>query len=286
MYAQADQQLVQRPVASDVELLTPEVPSPLVRRVLLFEFVALVEYWVAPLFLGLSNYAGIWSSIGYLLFGVLVATLLIGVLLPLRRHLASAFVKPYRKLAYHAIWTMSLLASLFATGTLQIGSTGPTALETATVYTPFGAWPGVGFTLPALHLSGAPNLEVVTMLSLLSILWAGAVVLRFGRPTPSCPVDTEPRPSWGVRVVTAVFWAPLGFMTSCAFCTPVYLAALAALAPGVALAAYNTIPLVPWIGLSGLLGLLSLFCTLHPLRIATARPPAESWVNEDARAIE
>jgi hypothetical protein len=235
------------------------IPTPLGRRVLLFAFVALAEYWVAPLLFDVTNYAGEWSAIGVVLFGFFATVLVVFVLWPLRAHLAKLTRR--NRVWFHALWSGSLLVSLVVTNTLQwtppLHASGPTVTSPTTVYTPFGAWTSLAFTAPSTGFSGTLNVEVVTIFGLLAVLWAAAVILAKQKGEAACPRPEAPVSSWRARIAPAVVFGPLGFLTGCPSCAPAYLALLAAVAPGTAASGYSAVPLVPWIGFAGLLYLVS-----------------------------
>ncbi|MCI4362509.1 MAG: hypothetical protein L3J77_04900 [Thermoplasmata archaeon] len=244
---------------------------------LFFEFVVLAEYWLAPLFLGVTNYAGTWSAVGIALFVVFATTLVVAVLLPLRPHLRDAMATRRDRLAFHSVWAAAFTLGLFVTYTFQLGGTEATsaavAFGTTTVYGPFGAWPSLTFFVPALRLFGTLNVENLVALGLLSVLGASAVRLGTFQTARACVVD-DPRPvPWARRAAAFVVWTPLGLLTGCTACAPLYLSAMGLLVPGVAAGGLSAVPLVPWIGFAGFLYLFSFGLALHLLRRATRPEP-------------
>jgi hypothetical protein len=248
------------------------VPGPLGKRVLLFEAVVLLEYWLAPGVLGVTNYAGLWSAAGLLLFPLVVASVAVFVLFPLLPHLRLAFRSRRNRWAFHGVWVGTLLAGLFATDIVQVtpGPASP-ALQfgTTTVYTPFGAWPSITTYLPALHLWGTWNVEGPTVLALLSLLSAASVVLGPLRARAAC----EPRPAraatWRTRLSPLGAFAPLAFVSGCPGCPPLYLLTIASVAPTAAVQVSAAIPLVPWIGFAGLVYLGGFAAAIALIRRAT-----------------
>ncbi|MCI4354069.1 MAG: hypothetical protein L3K06_01735, partial [Thermoplasmata archaeon] len=252
----------------------PPIPGPTARTLLLFEFVVLIEYWLAPVFLDIGNYVGIWSDIGVGLFLGLISTLTFTVLWPLRARLAPALAVPRLRFTFHGLWLGSVVVGLFATATFRLASASAFAgapglqVQWDAVATPFGAWPTLMFSYAPLDLIGALNAEVLSLLGVLSVVWASVVVLGMARPAARCEAPSRAVPRWR-RATALLMWGPLGFMTGCSSCTPIYVAVLGVIAPGSALSAYNSIPLVPWIGLAGLLYVASLAITLRLLRRVT-----------------
>jgi hypothetical protein len=248
------------------------VPSPIGRKILAFEFVVLLEYWIAPIFLGITNYAGIWSEAGTLLMILFVSSLIVLVVLPLRPHLRAALTTTRNRAIFHGIWWASFVVALFVTNTIQFvdgPSTGPVSLGQTTVYTPFGAWASLTVYDPTLHLWATFNPEGPTILILLSFLSAASVVLGpWGRPR-TCPAPSAPPRAWSGRLASAGIVAPLGFITGCTGCSPLYFSALALVAPGTAEGASAAIPLVPWIGFAGLLYLFGFWLATRLIRHAT-----------------
>ncbi|MCI4359393.1 MAG: hypothetical protein L3J95_03095 [Thermoplasmata archaeon] len=250
------------------------VPSALGRRVLLYEFVVLAEYWLAPTLLGVTNYAGIWSDVGVLLFVLFVGSLAWFVLRPLRPHLKRALRSRESRLAFHGVWAAALAAALFVTNVFQISR--PSAIGSSvqlgdtTVYSPFGAWPSLTVYLPRIGLFGTFDVEVLTVLGLISVLGSAALRLAIDRRSTTCPaVPTRP---WTTRVATVAVWSPLGLITGCTACAPAYLAILGLVAPA-ASTGLASVPLVPWIGLAGLLYLGSFGLAIHLIRRATGPAP-------------
>jgi hypothetical protein len=251
-----------------------QVPSPLGAKILLFEFIVLIEYWTAPLFLNVTNYAGAWSGVGTLLFVLLVTTLAFFVLLPLIPHLRIALAVGRDRWLFHGIWMGSLAVGLVVTSTIQwvspaTGSGTPVELGRTTIYTAFGAWPSLTILVSGLHLFATVNLEVPTTIGLLSVLSAAAVLLGPVRRARACARGAPRKGLWGSRLASVAIWSPFGFITGCASCAPAYLALLALVAPATAASGYSAVPLVPWIGLAGLLYVASLGLALHILRQAT-----------------
>ncbi len=251
------------------------VPSDLGRKVLAFEFVVLAEYWVAPVFLGVTNYAGIWSEIGSALFFVLVGSLLVFVLVPLIPHLRAALGSWKRRLVFHGVWVTSLTVGMFVTNILQFvdgPTSGPILLGQETVYTPLGAWSSLTVYLPGVQLWATFNPEGPTVLFLLGFLSAASIVLGPMRRPAACPTPSpkstgrkSPLPSLGAL-------APLGFITGCPACSPAYFALLSLLVPGAAVGAYAALPLVPWIGFAGLLFLVGFWLAVRLIERSTSPP--------------
>lgn len=259
----------------------PEVPSRLARRVLLFEFVVLVEYWIAPTLLGVTNYAGVWSDAGILLFAIFVGTLAVLVLWPLRAHLARAMRTRRERWAFHGVWIAGFAAALFLTDAVQIGAPARSAsaivVGTTTVYSPFGAWPSLTLYAPAAGLFATIDVEILTVLGLIAILGSAGLRLTLARRSVAC---TPPRPvGWRTQLASVAVWSPFGLITGCSACAPAYLSVIGIFAPA-ASSGLRVVPLVPWIGLAGLLYLTSFGLSLHLLRKATApagdEPPDES----------
>ena len=240
---------------------------------LLFEFLVLVEYWLAPLFLGVTNYAGVWSDVGMILFAIFATSLVAAVLLPLRPHLRAAMASRRDRLAFHGVWAAAFTVGLFVTYTFQLGGTeaasGPVVLGATTVYGPFGAWPSLTFFVPALRLFGTLNVENLVALALLSVLGASAVRLGAFRASRRCVVEERRTDPWARRAAALVVWTPLGLVTGCTACAPLYLSAVGLLAPGVAAGGLSAVPLVPWIGFAGFLYLASFGLALALIRRAT-----------------
>ena len=255
------------------EPLAP-VPGPIGREVLLFEFLVLAEYWLAPLLFGVTNFAGEWSLIGNLLFATLVATVVVTIVLPLRRPLATALSTGRRRLLFHGLWAGSLVTGLIATSVLQSEPAGAAGgwINAGTVYSPFGAWPAVAYGVPSLHFLVTLNLPIVVMLGFLAIIWASAVSIGVARRAAECAVPRVGPSGWRQRLVSVAALGPLGFMTGCSYCPPLYIAGLALVAPDLATQTYASVPLTPWIGFTGLLYLASLGLSTYLLARATARP--------------
>ena len=268
----------QAPAGVDVSRSSPPVvPSPLGRKVLTFEFVVLVEYWVAPLFLGVTNYAGYWSDAGVPLFLLLVGSLIVFVFVPLIPHLRGALRSLRNRVIFHGIWSGTFVLMLFTTNIIQF-STGPATpavlLGTTTVYSPFGAWSSVTMWVPALQLWATWNLEGPTVLLLLSLLSAASVLLGPLSAVRACPIPPRRPRTWAGRFASVGVLAPLGFISGCPGCAPMYFAALATVAPASAESASAAIPLVPWIGFAGLLYLAGFALALYLIRRATDAPPS------------
>lgn len=250
----------------------PPVPSPLGRKVLAFEFVLLLEYWIAPLFIGLTNYAGLWSDFGFGMFFVLVGSLIVFVFWPLRPHLARALARRRSRLVFHAVWSVTFVVGLFAVNIIQFtdGPAQPWILfGQTTVYSPFGAWPSLTMWVPALRMWATWNLEGPAVLLLLSLLSASSLTLGPLSAVRACPVPAAPTVGWRSRLASAGILAPLGFISGCPGCAPAYFAALATFAPATAEGASASIPLVPWIGFAGLLYLLGFWLAVWLIRRAT-----------------
>ncbi len=263
------------PVASSERAFPlPRIPGPIGRRVLLFEFLVLIEYWLSPVLFGVENYAGLWSTIGWLLFFLFVGSLMVLVVLPLRPHLARARDLPWARAVFYGSWAGSILLWLFVTNTVQVVAQGgqPSSFTWATVYTPFGPWTSLAFTFAPLDLAGTLNLEVGAVLGLLGFLWASALILGPFSARRACPVDpTAPSRPWRARLASVAAWGPFGLISGCPSCAPAYVAWLSLVAPGPAANGYATIPLVPWIGLAGLLYLASFGLLLLTLSRITRR---------------
>ncbi|HEV2428887.1 MAG TPA: hypothetical protein VGV64_03445 [Thermoplasmata archaeon] len=244
---------------------------------LLYEFLVLAEYWVAPPLLGIRNYAGLWSDVGVVLFGVFVATLAVFVLWPLRIPLGRALSTRGPRLAFHSVWIGSLVAALFLTNTFQLSRAtlagAPVQLGATTVYSPFGAWPSLTIYLPRIGLFGTLDAELLTVLGLLAVLGSATLRLFAARATSECPRPID-RP-WRSRIASAMVWSPFGLITGCPACAPAYLALVGLVAPG-APAGLALVPLVPWVGLAGLLYLGSFALVLYLLRRATEPDPIPS----------
>lgn len=261
------------PVGGDpLNSLGQTVPSSLGRKVLAFEFLVLLEYWLAPLFLGITNYAGVWSDVGILLMILFVTTLTVFVVLPLRPHLRVALASRRSRALFHGIWSGSFIVALFATNLLQFvdgPSAGPVTLGQTTVYTPFGAWPSLTVYVPAIHLWATFNVEGPAIFLPLSFLSAASVVLGPLARSRACPTPASRPRTWGRRVASAGIVAPIGFISGCPSCLPLYFSAIALVAPGTAEGASAAIPLVPWIGFAGLLYLLGFWLATTLIRRAT-----------------
>lgn len=250
----------------------PQVPTPLGRKVLLFVALALVEYWVAPLFLGITNYAGLWSDVGVLLFFVTMGSLAVFVVLPLLPHLREALRPRRNRWLFHGIWSGAFVVGLLAVNIVQF-TDGPSSpafqLGTSTVYSPFGGWPTLTMYVPALQLWATWNLEAPAILFLLSWLSASSVVLGPARGTDACPLPSNTLGLGRRRWASVGVLAPLGLISGCPGCAPVYFAALAMIAPGAAERASASVPLVPWIGFAGLLYLAGFALSLWIIHRST-----------------
>ncbi len=253
------------------------IPSVRGRRVLLFEFVVLLEYFVAPAIFGVTNYAGLWSAIGSVLFVVLVASLLLFVVRPLLPRLTEAIHHRRGRLLFHGVWGAAFAGGLLLTNLVQFvggGSTGPVSFGEMTVYTPLGAWPTLTIFVPTIGLWVALNVAQPALLLLLSVLSAASLVLARNAPCPAVPA--EPRATLRPSRLSAVgALSPLGLVTGCPTCFPAYFSLVALVAPGVASSAYVALPLVPWIGLAGLLYLLGF--VLVTRSVVRATTPARSF---------
>ena len=234
------------------------VPSPLGRKVLLFSFLVLAEYWLAPLLFDISNYAGTWSTVGNVLFVFFLAVLAVFVVRPLVPHLRAALSTGRRHLLFHGLWAGSLALGLAATNLVRFdpATSPPASLLALSAESPFGFSPSVQFTTGPLGLVGGLDVVSVTVLGLLSVLWASAVLMTLARRSVACEV-VPASTGWRARIGSLAVWGPFGFITGCSTCTPVYLAVLGVFAPGVAASGYSSMPLVPWIGFTGLLYLVS-----------------------------
>ncbi len=255
------------------------VPGARARRLLAFLFVALAEYWLAPLFLGITNYAGLWSEIGVGLFFAFVGGIVGLVLWPLRRHLSVVPARPRDRFAFHGLWAGALVASLFVTNSLQLGvpASAPgysPGLGVSTVYTPFGAWPSLTVYVPAVHFYGTFVPEELVVVGLLSLLGASIVRLAALRRSVSCETGPGPATRRGrlARFASVAVWSPLGLVTGCASCTPIYLSLIGLVAPAVAAGGLSAEPLVPWIGFTGLVYLASFGIALVLLQRTTSPP--------------
>ncbi|MCI4348733.1 MAG: hypothetical protein L3J93_00725 [Thermoplasmata archaeon] len=261
----------------------PEVPSPFARRVLLFEFVALAEYWLAPPLLGVTNFAGIWSDLGIVLFAVFVSSIVLLVIRPLWPHLRQAERTRQDRWTFHGVWIGTFAAALFLTNTFQLSppssASAPVVVGVTTVYSPFGAWPSLTFYLPGAGLFGTFNVEIVTVLGLIAVL--GSAVLRVSafRRSLACPSE---RPFAGsAPLASAAVWSPFGLVTGCAACAPLYLSVLGLVAPAAASGGLAASPLVPWIGLAGLLYLASFGLVIHLIRRSTEPVPPHVTENRN-----
>ena len=290
MGGEALHELTDSGAPTDAGPTAPAIPGPIARTILLFEFLVLVEYWLAPLFFSIDNYVGIWSAIGAVLFVALIGTLVVTVLLPLRTRLRPATQTRRARATFHGLWLGSVVVGLFATATFRFASAGLLAgspalqIEWDSVATPFGSWPTLMFSYAPLGLLGALNAEVLSLLGVLSVIWASVVVLGMARPATRCEAPSRATSPWR-RAAALLTWGPLGFMTGCSSCTPLYVAGLGVVAPGSALSAYNAIPLVPWIGLAGLLYVASLAITLRLLARVTDPSVVDTAPPTPSRAI-
>ncbi|HEV2165868.1 MAG TPA: hypothetical protein VGS23_02640 [Thermoplasmata archaeon] len=255
------------------------MPGPLGGRVLAFVFLAIAEYLVAPPLLGLTNFAGTWSTVGAGLFGALILSVGLFVLRPLRPVFEKILADPSDRRPFLLLALGGFLLGLFATSSLQIvpaGSPygGPLGYSAGwtTVYSPLGAWPSFGFTLGALGLAGSIDPVVIALLGLLAVIWSVSVTLEIHR-SRRCDRSRDPSAGSRSRWVAMAVWAPSGFMTGCPSCAPLALTALGLVIPGAAASGYAFEPLVPWMGLDGILYLASLGLTILLLRRAT-RPEA------------
>ena len=251
----------------------PAVPGPRARRWLTFEFVTLAEYWIAPTVLGVTNYAGTWAEVGTLLFLGFVASLVGLVLLPLRPHLARALSTRRERALFHAFWVGALGVGLLITNTFQLSApiAGASGVEigSTTVYSPFGAWPSLTVYLPSIGLFGTLNVEIIGVLGLMGVLGSSVLRLRAHAAAAVCAVPRRDESSWARRAVTLAVYSPLGLVTGCTACAPLYLSALGVVAPTAAAGGFASLPIVPWIGLAGLLYLASFGLAIHLIRTAT-----------------
>ncbi len=259
----------------------PRVPGLLGQRALLLEFTVLALYWLVPALYPAWNYAGLWSEIGYVLFFLFFATVGVFVLWPLHSHLKRALTTPQNRLVFHGLWVGALALGLFATSTIRlaISSSGPSSnpwqVQWDTVYTPFGAWPGVSFYYGPAQLYVAINAVVLGLLGLVAVLWASSLVLGFRRSRSACDSGLPQGRSRSSRVASIAVWGPIGFISACSSCLPTYAGLLALVAPGAVAGGYEALPIVPWIGLAGLLYLISLGLTLVALHGFTR--PLDGW---------
>lgn len=244
----------------------PAVPSPTGRKVLAFVFVVLLEYFLAPMFFGVTNYAGIWEAIGTVLFFALAVSLLLFVVAPLVPHLQVAFQRGARR-RFHAVWIAVFGAGLFFTNILQFSegpTSGPVLFGEVTAYTPLGAWPTLTIYVPGPGIWASLNLEEPFLLFLLSFLTAAAVSVS---AASSCAL-AAPRSTqgtWRSRALASLSVGPLGLVSACPTCLPAYLAVLSSFAPSLAWQSWAAIPLVPWIGLAGLLYLLGFWMAIRAI---------------------
>lgn len=253
-------------------------------RALAFVLLVLAEYWIVPPLVGMTNYAGLWSEIGPVLFGLLIAVLMAVIVRPLLGWLGPLLRPRRRKLLFGGLWAVGWVAGLYATGTLELqaGAGGGFWAASSTVTTPFGAWPGGAVGAPLDGVQIGLNPPAWTLIAILSFLWSATILIAWVRRPEACD-RPEVAPSTTPRlgaVLGGLSWAPIGFVSSCAVCTPIYLAPIGLLLPGVASAGYAGSPFVPWIGLSGLLYIGSLTLALVGLRRATrptrsTEPPDE-----------
>lgn len=259
---------------------TAEVPSALGRGVLLFAFLALAEYWLAPPILGVTNFAGVWSGLGLPLFLLFAGSLLVFAAWPLRPHLRAALATRSRWTVLIGLWSGVVLLTFFATHVLQLGEGGGgDYLGTTTVYGAFGQGTGLAFSVGAIAFTGTLVPTDLVVVGLLGFLWASAVVVGLENRSRGCAVPSSRRSAWTQQLGAVGVWGPFGFLSSCSACTPAYLAVIGSVAPGVAANGYASLPLVPWIGLAGLLYLLSFALVLRQLRRATRSrdpPPADA----------
>lgn len=249
-----------------------EVPGPVGRGVLAFAFLALVEYWIAPPLLGVTNYAGTWSEMGLPLFLLFVGSVSAFVVWPLRHWLRAALGTRRRSALFAALWAGAVVAGLLATHSLQVGegASGVYAAYTTT-YGPFGQWTGLAFELGAVSLSGVLVPVDLVTLGLLGMLWSSLVVITLQTRSPACAVRPAAQPAgWRGQLLAAAVWGPLGFLSSCSACSPAYLAAIGLVAPGLAANGYSMLPLVPWIGFAGLLYLVSYGLVIVQIRRRTS----------------
>lgn len=262
----------------------PAIPGPTARRMLTFEFLALAEYWVAPLLLGVTNYAGIWSDAGIALFVLFTTTLALLVFLPLSRRLVRLREDRRGRFLFHGVWAGAFAAGLFLTNTFQFDVSGPSSggvlFGSTTVYTPFGAWPSLTFYVPAAHFFGTLNGEIVTILLMISVLGSAGIRLAYARDARACPPAAERAP-WWKRLASLAVWSPYGLITGCSACAPLYLAMVGLVAPTVAAGGLSKVPLVPWIGFAGLLYLVSFGLALRLLQRSTTPRETDAAVSTE-----
>ncbi len=267
----------------------PPVPGALGKMVILIEFAVLALYWLVPALYPAWNYAGLWSEIGYVLFGVFFATVGVFVLQPLRSHVERVLTTRRNRLLFHGLWAGALALGLFATSTIQLAvpSTGPPSsqwqVQSDPVYTPFGAWPGMSFYYGPAKVYVAVNAVVLGLLGLVAVLWASSLVIGFLHSRSACDTSLPKGRSRRSRIASIAAWGPVGFISGCSSCLPTYAALLAMLAPGAVAGGYDAIPIVPWIGLAGLLYLISLGLTLVALHGFTRPPAGVSPTREQGR---
>ena len=255
------------------------IPSPLGVRGLAFLGAVCAEYWLGAAVLGVDNYAGAWSLLGYGLFGACGLALLGWVVVPLGRRLRSRFASSGGRGVFVGAFALALSVCLGLSRTLQVDPAGigtwtpPGLASAATVYTPFGAWPSWGLTVPGLGITGAIDPVTLLIFVLLSSLSAGVVTLRRAPPAAACaPAAASGVPGPPARGVVAVAWAPLGLLSTCPACTPAYGSLLGFVAPGAASVGYSGLALAPWVGGTGLLDLASFGIVLLLLHRATRLP--------------
>jgi hypothetical protein len=257
------------------------VPSPQGRLVLTFVFLATLEYWLLPPLLGIDNMAGLWSTVGNLLFAAWVAALVIFVLRPLHPHLLRALERPRAMRNFWAVLLGSTVAALVVTETLRIGG-GGWSLAPGTVYTPFGATPSLELAGP---MEAALDPVALALAGVLAWLWSAALTLHLDaqyRLRAACALGSDAaKPSVSGAALLAS-WAPLGWIASCSACLPTYASAVALVFPGAVVAGYAAVPLAPWMGLAGLLYLTSFVLVLTLLRRITDADPRALYREDPA----
>jgi hypothetical protein len=260
------------------------VPGRWGRRLLAFELVVLVEYFLAPAFFDLTNYAGLWSSIGAALFTLFVVSVVVLVVAPIWPRLREALRLPGNRALFHGVWVGAFVAGLFLTNLLQYpdgAAAGSLLVGHTTIYTPLGAWPSLTVYVGPIDLWATVNVEQPTLLFLLAFLSSAALVLsRVPRCAPSGPVPR--RRTWFRRAGSVLGLGSLGFVTGCPTCFPAYFGLVALVAPAVAESTYTALPLVPWIGLAGLLYVAGFYLVLRTIERTTRDLSADDLPAEPA----
>jgi|GEM_PF-5925468 len=258
------------------ELPPGPIPSPLGVRAIGFVFLALVEYWVAPALFGVANLAGVWALLGQVLFVAWTAALGVFVGVPLFRRVQPALSSGRSRALFFGTWSLGLALGLLATNTVGTTSpapgTGSIVLGTTTVYTPFGAWPSLTIALPSLGVAGSLDVVSLTVLGFLGFLSASILTLSRERAGTACPPTRVTRAPWRSRVASFALWAPIGLLSGCPACTPLYLSAVGLAAPGVAAGGYSFLPFAPWGAFAGLVYLASVAFAVAVVRRLTSGP--------------